>query len=167
MKQELTHELLISVLDYDPEAGTFTWRLPIGGHVRMGAVVRGCPDQDGYLRVRLFGRGYRFNRLAWFHMMGEWPRGVVDHKDGVVTNDKWSNLREATFQQNAANRRAQDRNKSGFKGVFWCSGTKAWRAQIANNGKSRDLGKFPSPEAANDAYVAEAEKVYGQFARGA
>lgn len=164
-KQELTHELLMAVLDYEPETGLFAWKLPLPRR-SVGGIIKGYPDGDGYLRVKVFGNTCLLHRLAWLHMMGEWPRGLVDHKDGVVTNNRWDNLREATHQQNSANRRTFPANKSGFKGVF-LDRVGNWRAQIANGGKSRDLGCFPTPQAANDAYNAEAERVYGPFARRA
>jgi len=97
-------------------------------------------------------------------MTGDWPSGVVDHKDGNRANNVGKNLRDATLQQNNWNRKP---NSSGLKGVSYVPRRKKWRAQIRVNGKKKEIGVFPTPEAAHAAYVAAAKKIHGEYLRTA
>lgn len=56
------------------------------------------------------------SHIIWKIMTGNWPTVgmLMDHKDGNVENNVWGNLREATYQQNAANRESPGRwNNTG------------------------------------------------------
>lgn len=74
-------------------------------------MVTGTPGDDGYLRIGYKGRYYKAHRLAWEIHNGPIPKGfIIDHDDRVRNNNRLSNLRLATRQQN--NRNSPDRNKS-------------------------------------------------------
>ena len=90
-----------------------------------------------------------------------------DHKEPSETLDnRRSNLRLATRQQNMQNRRIQKNNKCGFKGVSYHKNTEMWRAQIKVNGKQITLGRRKTAEAAYlELYVPAAHEYYGEFAR--
>jgi hypothetical protein len=90
--------------------------------------------------------------------------GLIDHRDGDRSNNRWDNLRRATASQNCANRRLPRNNKCGFKGVTRTE-SRRWRAGIHKNGRRRQLGIFSTPQAAHAVYVAAAHKLFGQFAR--
>jgi hypothetical protein len=55
-------------------------------------------------------------------------------------------------------------NTSGFKGVTFHRKMKKWVAWIRAGGKNVYLGLHSTPEAAHDAYVKAAVRVYGEFA---
>jgi hypothetical protein len=96
----------------------------------------------GYRLIGIdYGR-YRGSRLAWLYITGEWPDGQVDHIDRIRTNDSWDNLRLATAKQNQENRSVPSGSLSGIKGVLWQPDRRRWIAQITNNGKSHNLGRF-------------------------
>jgi hypothetical protein len=97
-------------------------------------------------------------------MTGEFPDQEIDHIDGDGTHNAWANLREATHIQNQANTRRHRNNTSSFKGISR-SGPSGWRAIIKPNGHQIYLGSFPTPEAAHAAYMAAAQKHWGEFAR--
>jgi hypothetical protein len=100
-------------------------------------------------------------------LMGD-PSGVeIDHVDGDGLNNRRSNLRWATDQQNAHNRRISSLNTSGFKGVYWDKARGAWRATITLNCVRRHLGYFDTPEAAHAAYVKASASLHGEFGRAA
>lgn len=84
---------------------------------------------------------------------------TVDHINGNGLDNRRSNLRKATVQQNNANRRGFLK----FKGV--CEEGKGFRAQITVNGKSIYLGNFPTEIEAAIAYNTAAYKAFGEFAR--
>jgi hypothetical protein len=85
---------------------------------------------------------------------------IVDHKDGNSLNNTLRNLRLATLTQNQANRKVQTTNKSGVKGVSWCSRSSKWKAYISR----QHLGYFDSLEEAKRAYERAAELLHGEFA---
>ena len=88
----------------------------------------------------------------------------IDHISGNKLDNRRSNLRLATNQQNLCNRGKTQKNTSGFKGVFWSYPCAKWRAQIAVNGHPKHLGVFDNKEAAYFAYRRAAKKYHGQFA---
>jgi hypothetical protein len=106
-------------------------------------------------------------RTVWLHraIMGE-PSGLkVDHKDGNGLNNRRYNLREATHAENMRNRRTNENNTSGFKGVYLNKQSEKWCAQIKLNGKNRQLGRFDTPEEAHAAYATASAKLHGEFAK--
>lgn len=86
----------------------------------------------------------------------------VDHRDGDGLNNRRANLREATRQQNMANRSTHAGNASGYKGV-WRHGRK-FRASIQLNGKTVHLGGFDTAAEAALAYADAARQAHGEFA---
>jgi len=46
-------------------------------------------------------------------------KGEIDHVDRNGLNNQYSNLRIATRSQNQANRKLNENNNSGYKGVHW------------------------------------------------
>lgn len=98
-------------------------------------------------------------------LMGVNDELLVDHIDGDGLNNRRSNLRLATREQNNRNQRLVKRNSSGFKGVSWDKKERKWLAQIRVDGRSRNLGRYKTPEQAHAAYCAASLKIYGEFAR--
>jgi hypothetical protein len=158
----LTQERLKELLDYDPETGVFTWLASTTNRISVGDVA-GSVDRLGYRRIALDRRDYKAHRLAWLYMTGEWPTSDLDHINCDKDDNRIANLRLATEAQNGANRRKNSNNTSGYKGVSSSRGR--WRAEIRVNGRARRLGHFTDPAAAHAAYVAAAEKHFGEFAR--
>jgi hypothetical protein len=88
----------------------------------------------------------------------------VDHIDHNGLNNRRSNLRLCTAQQNARNHRPQLRGSSKYKGVSWRQDGKVFRALIWHNGKSINLGRFKNEIDAAKAYDKAAKKYFGEFA---
>jgi hypothetical protein len=148
---EITAARLRELLSYDPETGELRWRQPVGRRVKAGDLA-GCCNADGYVVIGIFGRIYRAHRLAWLWMRGCWP-GVVDHRDGDRSNNRFKNLRDASLNLNAQNQHQAHRNsKTGVLGVDLHKGR--YRAQIRSNGRKRFLGAFDSLEQAGGVYSA-------------
>src|SRR5215475_5659246 len=153
----LTLQRLREVLSYDPETGLLTW-LQKTGRKSAGSVA-GSLDNNGYVVIRIDRRIYKSHRLAWLLMTGEWPKHTIDHINNAPADNRWENLREATYSQNNANRGLTTRNKSGLKGVSWHSQNNCWVAHFLN----RYIGSFNSPEDAHAAYCEVAQKHFGEF----
>lgn len=97
------------------------------------------------------------------------PGFVIDHINGNGLDNRFCNLRIATYAENAANsrKRRQDNTTSEYKGVWLAKDIwrkKRWVARIRANGKRRHLGHFATQEEAAVAYDAAAKDLYGEFA---
>lgn len=102
-QQQITHEELLRILDYDPHSGVFTWKVFMGSRATVGSVAGTI--QDGYTNIRIYGRGYKAARLAWLYTHGVWPEEQMDHIDRERSNNRLNNLRDVTLQVNLENRR--------------------------------------------------------------
>lgn len=159
----ITQERLQDVLSYDARTGAFEWRSKISKKVVVGSAA-GAMNASGYIVIGIGGKIYYAHRLAFIYMTGNAPE-IIDHKDGDRANNSWSNLREATSQQNVLNAKLAVNNTSGFKGVSWHRGAGKWSAYIILNERKRHLGLFDNPEHAHDAYLAAARHAQPEFAR--
>lgn len=88
----------------------------------------------------------------------------VDHINGNRLDNRKSNLRIATLQQNNFNRPAQN-PKSGFKGVYFDKPRGNYKPYISVNQKRTTLGVFASAKDAALVYDAAARLLHGEFAR--
>lgn len=155
----LTHERLVELLLYQPDSGFFTHIKKRPG-VKLGSVA-GSTMPVGYVYIAVDGKRYYAHRLAYFYMKEEWP-DEVDHINGNRSDNRWSNLRNASRQQNAANIGFFSNNSSGYRGVTKTSvGT--WRAEIQRNGKYHYLGCYKTKEEAAAARNAFAIKNDGEY----
>lgn len=87
----------------------------------------------------------------------------VDHVNGDGLDNRRTNLRRATHQQQAMNTRKRAGCTSQFKGIHR-SGRK-WVALIKTAGRQMRLGSFDNEEDAARAYDAAAREHFGEFAR--
>lgn len=161
----ISQERLRELLCYDPETGALCWIKPTSNVVKPSQIIR--PNSHGYVTVRLDGGLYRAHHLAWFYMTGAWPKGDVDHKNLDRSDNRWTNLREASVAQNRANTGCRSHNKSGLKGVQKAHGANRWNARITVDSKTRYLGSFKTPLEAHAAYVKAAREAFGEYARAA
>ena len=156
---ELTQTELKQILDYDPEKGIFRWKIqPRYTRINIGDIA-GTLRPDGYIIIRINGKNYLAHRFAWFYMTGQWPLNQIDHINQIKNDNRISNLRDLTHQENSFNRGEQKNNTSGFKGVSEIPSGK-WKAQIQVNGKKIYLGLFNTREAASMAYQKAKEKYH-------
>ncbi len=163
----LDHKTLTQALDYDGETGVFTWKVPTSNRVRAGEVA-GSPDRHGHLLIRVNGVRYTAGRLAWFYVHKVWPTDEIDHVNLIKDDNRTTNLREATHQQNVRNVRRKSHNKTGFKGVIRHNQSKhKFVAQITIDGKCIYLGIFDTPEDAHACYVAASRRLHGAYGRAA
>lgn len=154
---------LKELFHYDPETGIFTNKTMRCSRALIGGVA-GTPS-NGYILISIDYVLYRAHRLAWLYMTGGWPKEDIDHKDLNGSNNKFSNLREATDTQNLSNRNKTINNASGYKGVALCKRTNKWRVQIMVNKKKIHVGRFDDKYQAALAYDFAAIELHGKFAR--
>jgi len=90
----------------------------------------------------------------------------TDHRNINTLDNRKSNLRAATRDQQSQNRRRLSSSTSGFKGVSPHSQMPGrWVAEIKVNKKRIYLGFFSDPQKAYAAYCSAATKYHGEFAR--
>ena len=118
-----------------------------------------------YLTLPVAGYKYLAHRLVWLWVHGKiGPYDRIDHKDGNPHNNRISNLRLATQQQNACNRAKPENNTSGYKGVSLSPNGKRWVASITAKGVTHHLGTFDTTVDAHAAYWKAAKELHGEFA---
>lgn len=87
----------------------------------------------------------------------------VDHINHDPLDNRRSNLRACSRQENMQNRRSKS-GKSRFKGVHYRADRGKWSVAIESNGKRYHLTECHDEEQAARAYDAAAIKLHGEFA---
>lgn len=159
----ITQSRLKELLSYNEKSGEFVWKISRGRNAKIGDLA-GCKNLNGYWIIGVDHRPYRAHRLAWLFVFGLWPKADIDHINGVRTDNRIGNLREATRSENLANKKCQSNNRCGVKGVYLHHDGR-FRAQVRMNGKNIHLGLFDTAEQANSAYFEKAKQLFGVFAR--
>ena len=162
-------QVLKDLLVYDPDMGIFKWIARPNvrmSHGKVGARA-GAAGASGYRYIKYQGKLLREHRLAYEFVLGPIPEGMeIDHINGDRADNRISNLRLATHQQNLANCKNRKNNTSGCKGVTRHFDGR-WRAKIMVGGKTLHLGLFQAIEDAAAAYASAATEYFGEFARAA
>lgn len=155
--KKLTIERLKEVLNYNPETGLFIRLMSTARCIKIGEVAG--TKCNGYSVIMVDNINYPAHRLAWFYMTGKWPIDIIDHKNGIRYDNKFSNLREATPKINAENKKsARIDNSSGVLGVEKIRSK--FRAHIVTDGKKKHIGMFDTAELAHIAYVDAKRKLH-------
>jgi hypothetical protein len=163
---------LKELLNYDENTGIFTWKVKRKGSGRRVGDVAGCEHMHdsgvgGNAKAKpliLIGIDYqlhRAHRLAWLYVHGKFPSGVIDHKNGIPTDNRIDNLRDSTNRINSQNiRNPQPFNATGILGVSIDKERGGFKSEIRlPDGKKKFLGRFDKPEDAHNAYL-EAKRKY-------
>jgi len=141
-------KFIIDDEDYDKFVKNYSFRLDDFGYVIYSS------RKDGL-----------HNKLLHRVMMGEPDDLQVDHINVNKLDNRRSNLRVCTNQQNKCNSNKYSNNTSGFKGVWFDKPKQKFRARITFNGKKKHLGYFDTAEEAHEAYQQASAKYHGDFGR--
>ena len=139
------------LLKYDPSTGVFNWIVDRAYVVKAGDVA-GCSitfphNNKSYIHIRVDGVLYKAHRLAWIYVHGDIDdNDQIDHINNNSTDNRLSNLRVVTGQENSMNKRKYKNNKSGYTGVNKLGNR--WRATIAHENKKIHIGVFDTIEEA-------------------
>lgn len=155
----LGQEELRLLFDYEPDSGLLRWRAKDrslfgsdsrcrGWNARFAGAIAGTKKQSAgkqYIQVGVDGRVYPCHRLIWILLHGSIDEAlVIDHLNGVGTDNRLANLRLVTHSDNQRNQALRVTNRSGVIGVYWCRKTMKWTGQITANGKHRCIGYYSS-----------------------
>jgi HNH endonuclease/AP2 domain len=129
--------------------------------------------EDEYLRAKCHihsnGHGHNYAFLnarphrRLHRVLTGCPKGSdVDHINGDTLDDRKSNLRVVSRQENQRNRVGPNRGSSSpFLGVSYNTRRKRWQARIKHNGRTIFLGSYNTPEEANMARLRKEKELYG------
>ena len=156
-------EYLKTLFDVDLTTGKVTWRVHRRSHagvVRPG-VEAGWMLKGGYRYLTVDQRDIGAHRFVWAVGTGAWPKGHIDHINGIRNDNRFCNLREATQAENNQNHHGmRSNNTSGVKGVHFDKKRGKWLAQISANRKHVHLGRFDTIEQATEAIRAGRAKYH-------
>lgn len=152
-KANITAERLRELLHYDPETGIFTWIPDSSTYRNTRLVTAGFIASSGYHIIKISETAFKAHRLAWMYAYGSLPVGVIDHINGIKSDNRIANLRDVTSTTNLENQKtAHSNNKLGLLGVTRFR--KRYAAHIRINKILYFLGSFATPELAHAAYLA-------------
>lgn len=170
-------ELLRELFSYDPDTGYLYWKERSPEHFSRPCMKATWNRQNAgrqvtsiggnrYIRVRIYKADFVAHRVIFALMTGKEPTNEIDHINGIRTDNRWCNLREATRSENSVNAGPMKNNALGIRGVCLFKQGKYIRytAEICMNGKRRRLGYFSTPEEAEAAYRKAADEMHGEFA---
>lgn len=149
---------------YDPTSGFLFWKKSKSRSIFVGKEA-GNLTQRGYKTFRFDKKVYKTHRVCWFLYYGNWPKGEVDHINGLKDDNRISNLRDVSHRENMLNKKSQSGSTSKYKGVYWHKSNKKWRATLWNGSSKLHLGMFDCETSAALAYDEAAKQVFGEFAR--
>ena len=154
----MKQKYLKSKLNFDSNTGLFTYAKNVN-RFKKGD-ISGHLNNDGYIAISIDKKIYNAHRLAWLYIYGYMPTEQIDHINHIRTDNRISNLREATHTENDRNAKKRHDNTSGVTGVSWHKKDKRWSARINTDGNRINLGSFVEYHEAVNARK-NAETLYG------
>lgn len=154
---------LKELFTYNPDTGEIHWVALGKGRIKKKAA--GTKLHSGYIGICIGQKRIQAHRLAWILFYGEMPKNQIDHINGIKTDNRICNLREATNSQNGKNLSISKANKSGYKGVCFEISNNRWKAYIRFNGKMISLGRFKNIEDAIKVRKEAEIKYFGEWNR--
>ena len=148
-----TQEEVAELLRYEPETGKLFWKERRADLFVKPGMAKHWNRQHankeafttkfgrGYLYGRVFDKLLKAHRIIWFLMTGEEPV-AIDHINGDRLDNRWANLRSATYAQNNRNAALKSNNMSGVCGVSWFPQRNCWQVGVQVNGKRKNLGYY-------------------------
>lgn len=158
-------------LSLDAKTGILTWKKPTSNRVRAGSVAD--RQTHGYLEVTIKGNRVRCHHAVWAMTHGEYPPTnngtVVDHINGIRSDNRPENLRLVSRSGNAMNSKpmvSSYKRHSKWKGVTWDAARQKWKCQIRpHKGAPKIQKRFDDEREAAEEYMFLALEHHGEYAR--
>lgn len=126
------------------------------------------PARSGTYAYRpIYKDGERTSLPMHREIMGLLPGDYrqVDHINHNRLDNRRSNLRVVSNEENCCNRQLRKDSGTKLKGVGWHKRVKKYQVRVFKSGKVRYAAYFSDPHEAYEAYCREAKKIHGEFAR--
>ncbi len=125
-------------------------------------------NNDGYYQTKLWNREGRKNQLihrlvAKAFIKNKSKKELVNHINGIRTDNNVSNLRWVNKHEALANSKIYSNNTSSVKGVSFDKTKKLFRSSIIKDGKNFHLGYFNTLEEAAKARQDKAIELFGEY----
>ena len=141
MKQLPSIERLSELFLYDSNTGIVTRKCSTSPTARQGDIVGS--NCDGHLRVFIDKQGYLLHRIIWKLHTGNDPYPYeIDHINRKRDDNRISNLRLVTTQDNLKNKSLYSSNKSGYSNLF--KRGNSYVVKVKRDGIGVYLGSFKS-----------------------
>ena len=101
----ITQYRLKELLDYNPETWIFIWK-------RTNAIAGHADKINGYVVIWIDKKKYRAHRLVWLYMYWKFPEQLIDHINGIKTDNRLVNLRDISNRDNLQNKARYRRGNS-------------------------------------------------------
>jgi len=151
---ELTQDKRVMIDDGDFElVNQYKWCVRVAKHTYYAQAH--IPRDGGRISTGM-------HRLILGLKPGDGKQG--DHINHCGLDNRRSNLRIVTLQQNHFNQLSYENVSSKFKGVCWHKRKRRWVAGIKYNNKLHNLGRFNNEADAARAYDAKAKELFGEYA---
>ena len=168
---------LSQLIQYDPGTGGMVWKVRPASMFRpkaqsskaaaaswnakwAGKPALNARHNEGYRVGAVYGKLFLAHRVAFALHHGRWPRGEVDHINGMRDDNRAMNLRDVTRLVNRRNLSRSSKNTSGITGVCWDATRGKWKSSIQVKGRTVNLGRFDNMVDAAEARKS-AELEYG------
>ncbi len=93
-EKKITVERLREVVNYDPIAGSFTWKIQTARAIKIGSEMSPKPDTNGYRYLIFDKKSILAQKAAWMIMTGSEPVRKLTFDDKNPLNLKWENIKE-------------------------------------------------------------------------
>jgi len=139
-------------LSYDAITGELRWRERMSQNVYAGSLALAAKKKSGHLHGGVRGVTLQAHRVAWALHYGEWPQGMIDHINGIPSDNRIENLRVVSARENPKNRSANATKASQLPHGVSMKSNGRFLAQIQEGRKNKHLGYFATAQEAENAY---------------
>lgn len=157
----------LNYVDVDINTGRVFWKNISKYHNEKINKEAGCAKTDKgktYHVIQIKGQKIKRSQIVFFAANGRWADPLVDHINGNSIDDRITNLREATVQENAMNHKKRKCRSGLPMGVRLVAGSGRYQARITLNKKQHHLGAYDTPEEAAEVYQKARREMFGDFA---
>ena len=159
----MTEEIYVPIKDFE------TYSVSNLGNIKnnkTGKLLKHKTSGYGYYSVVLYANGKSKTKVihrlvAEAFLTNDEGKPCVDHINNDKSDNKVTNLRFATVQENNRNTKLCKNNTTGCKGVY--REKNKWRARITVDGINAHLGYFDNIEEAKQARQDAVKKAFGEF----
>jgi len=147
---------------YDADNGELRWRIDNARAKAGNLAGYVCTKEGGRVKVSFRYKTIWAHQIIWVLQTGKWPSFPIDHINQNPSDNRWCNLRVATYAQNSGNNR-KHANKYGYRGVFLIKHTGKFGARVVVEKKVHYIGSYATPELAFEAFKDAHKRLHGVF----